>query len=169
MSTRGHHGLLLTGEEAPPSGHRYWRLYIDQNDGGSYCGFTEVEFRGSVGGSNLLTAQTADGTVSASSWVNGSNAAWKGADGDYSSSGWLSSTNDKNQWWQYDFGGDDHSGSPSANVAQIAITGSWNAPSSSPRDFRLQWSDDGSTWNTVLTKTGEVGWSGSGDTRIFNI
>lgn len=73
------------------------------------------------------------------------------------------------QWWKYDFGHAGHTGSPTADVKQILIRGSHNVPSGSPKDFQLQWSDNNSTWTTVLTVTGQTGWTGASDARTFNV
>lgn len=170
MSARGHHGLLF---DVPAGGtaHRYWRVNITANDGNtSFFGFTEIEMRGSLGGANLLSVQTVSGAASASREANLSNAAWRATDLS-NTSGWLGSIVGGviNDWWKYDFGHASHVGSPTADIRQILIRGSHNAPTGSPKDFTLQWSDNNSTWTTVLTVTGETGWTGASDARTFNV
>lgn len=46
--------------------------------------------------------------------------------------------------------------------------GSSTTNSASPRDFQLQWSDNGTSWTNALTVTGQTGWSG-GDVRTFAV
>lgn len=153
------------------SGHRYWRIWITAVDGNTqYSGFTEIEMRGSIGGANLLTVQTTGGAASSSSNINSSNAYWRATDLS-NTSGWLAADDPipNPEWWKYDFGNAGHTGSPTADVKQILIRGSYNVPTASPKDFQLQWSDDNSTWTTVLTVTGQTGWSGASDARTFNV
>lgn len=164
-------GMIQQGGSSSPTAHRYWRVLITANDGSTqYFGFTEIEMRGSIGGADLLVAQTAGGAASASSEFNASNAAWRATDNS-NTSGWLGNVAGGGLpgWWRYDFGNAGHTGSPTADVKQIEIRGSYNAPTASPKDFQLQWSDNNSTWNTVLTVTGQTGWTGASDARTFDV
>ena len=158
-----------------PTAHRYWRVRITANDGSAqYFGFTEIEMRGSIGGANLLTILNSgtgpSGPATANSEVNASNAAWRATDAS-TTSGWIGNVPGGGLpgWWKYDFGHAGHSGPSTASVRQIMIRGSHNAPTGSPRDFTLQWSDDNSAWTTVLTVTGETSWTGASDARTFNV
>lgn len=156
---------------AVATSHRYWRVVISAVDGSTgFAGFTEIELRGSVGGANLLVVQTIGGAASASRAVNSSNAAWRATDLS-NTSGWLADlpVTPFPQWWKYDFGNAAHTGSPTANVRQILIRGSYNVPTASPKDFVLQWSDDNTSWTTVMTVTGQTGWTGASDARTFNV
>lgn len=156
---------------AAASSHRYWRILITATDSSAvYAGFTEIELRGSVGGANLLSVQAGNGAALSSRDVNGSNAAWRAADGS-NTSGWLADLpmTPFPQWWRYDFGHALHVGSPTADVRQVLIRGSHNVPGASPEDFQLQWSDDNTTWTTVMTVTGQTGWTGASDARTFNV
>lgn len=164
--------LMMAGGSAPPSpsAHRYWRVLITANDGDAqYVGFTEIEMRGSIGGPNLLVPQSAvNRAATANNSVNSNNEAWRATDLSMSS-GWLGSATALPAWWKYDFGSPWHSGASSVEIKQIVIYGSWNAPSASPRDFQLQWSDDNTSWTTVLTVSGQTGWTGASDARTFNV
>ena len=156
---------------AASASHRYWRILISAVDGSTlYAGFTEIELRGSVGGANLLSVQTAVGAATGSRDVTLSNSAWRAADLS-NTSGWLCSLvpTPFPQWWKYDFGHASHIGSPTADVKQVVIKGSYNAPNASPKDFMLQWADDDITWTTVMTVTGQTGWTGASDVRTFNV
>jgi hypothetical protein len=159
------------GGAPPATSHRYWRIYITANDGNAtFFGATEFEMRGSVGGANLLSILTGAGPATASGETNASNAAWRASDNS-NTSGWLANVAGGGLpgWWKYDFGHAGHTGPSTADVKQILIRGSFNAPTGSPKDFQLQWSDNNSTWTTVLTVTGQTGWTGASDARTFNV
>lgn len=64
-------------------------------------------------------------------------------------------------WWQYDFGA-----SNEKTLRRIDIRARDAGPQNSPSDFTIQYSNDGSTWTTVLTVTGETGWTAS-QLRLF--
>lgn len=155
------------------SAHRYWRIYITANDGdSSYIGFSEIELRATVGGADQTLGQAFDGAASASSQINTDNHPRNAVDGSATTSGWLSSSATFPQWWKYDCGNAGHTGgggSSTIAVAQITIAGSWNVPGASPKDFTLQWSDNNADWTTVLTVTGQTGWTGGSDVRTFNV
>lgn len=160
--------VMMAGNPPAGSGHRYWRILISLPDGSSlYCGFTEIEFRESAGGPDAKSAQSGNGAASASSEVNTSNGAWMGSDGRLTH-GWLSNTASAS-WWSFDFGNASQVGIKVADVKQVAIRGSFNAPAASPRDFSVQWSDDGAAWTNALTVTGQTGWTGASDIRVFDI
>lgn len=49
--------------------------------------------------------------------------------------------------------------------------GSWNSasgPARAPKDWTLEGSNDGSSWTTLHTVTGETGWASAGEYRTFN-
>lgn len=144
--------------------HRYWRVLITAPDGSTlYCGMTELQLRGTAGGADMTVSGNAS-AVGASSTIGFGNDAFNAFDNNLST-GWLSATAGT-AWIQWDFV---NQGLGAQYVAQIAITGSYNAPNASPKDFQLQWSDDNVSFTTVLTVTGETGWTGSSDTRVFTV
>lgn len=160
--------MMMAGGGSAPSAHRYWRINVSANSGSTqYTGFTEIEFRGSVGGPDLIPVQSSNGPASASTRVNDSNAAWMAAD-NRMTHGWLSNTSAAS-WWRYDFGHPLNTGPTVANVRQVAIYGSYNAPNASPKDFTIEWSDDGVAWTVALAVTGQTGWTGASDVRVFDI
>lgn len=156
---------LIASYGAGATPHRYWRVLITQNDGdGSYCGMTELELRGTAGGADLTTPTNANIHSSASSTVNSENTAAE-AFNDHLASGWLSNT-PGSSWLRWDFVSQ---GLGPQVVAEVAIRGSWNVPAASPRNFQIQWSDNGTAWTTVRTVTGETGWTGASDLRVFTL
>lgn len=141
-----------------------WRVYIDANNGGLYCGFTELELMTSIGGS---TVTANDGRIFGSSFVNSDNHLFKAFDGDFTSTGWLSAAASSNEYLGFNF---TLFGGPPVAIVQFAITGSWNHAPGSPMDFRLQWSNDMTAWTDAHVVTGETGWgSGPPERRVFNV
>lgn len=160
--------VMMAGGSPAAAGHRYWRIHITAPDGSTqYCGFTEIELRGTAGGSDLKSVQSNNGACIASSEVNSSNGAWMGSDGRLTH-GWLSNTAGAS-WWRFDFGHALQVGVKVADVRQVAIRGSFNAPAASPRDFKIQYSDDGAAWTDALVVAGQTGWTGATDIRLFDI
>lgn len=135
---------------APAAGygsHRYWRISISQNSGASgVTGLSELEFRGSVGGSDLTGSGTAlsggsgtdnVGSEAAKAFDNNTGTTW-------------TRTSATNTWVGYDFG-------VAVTVAEIAITAETTSLTRSPQAFTLDWSDDGSSWTVADTFT-VYGW-----------
>lgn len=137
--------------------HRYWRVYITANNGSvDYTYLTELEFRDSPGGSD----QAVGGTGIASSVFDSNDREEKPYDGS-DTSVWMTAQGQvQPSWVGYDFGA-------GVNVSEIAVTAyidSYN--DRMPKDFDVQYSDDGSSWTTAWSVTGETGW-GTTETRVF--
>jgi hypothetical protein len=141
------------------SAHRYWRVYITANTGSSsFLDVRELEFRASIGGADqtgsgagTAICSTADPSFPASSAFDNSN-----------STTWFTNigTNHLPQWIGWDFGAGN-----SKDIVEFSLTcWAWNE---NPRDFLFQYSDDNSTWTTLYTIQGEMGWSAS-ETRVYN-
>lgn len=162
----GHGGMLLQPAAGGGGGGlsaRYWRINISANDGSpSYFGLSELELRESIGGADATVAAEAHLRAYPSSIINGGNAGSLAFD-DSAGTGWLSATAVPS-WLKWDFGAGN-----AKTIRQISITGSWNVPSASPKDFTLEGSNDDSSWTTVLTVTGQTAWTGSTDVRTFNV
>jgi hypothetical protein len=158
-------GLVRPAVTSGGTPRNAWRIYIDANDGaGTYCGMTELEMMTSVGGSDV-TAN--DGRIFRSSAVNSENESYQAFDGNFTGTGWLSSGGTSNEFLGFHF---TLFGAPPVAIVQFAITASWNVPTGSPRDFRLQWSNDMSSWTDARVVTGETGWgSGPPERRVFNV
>lgn len=114
----------------PPVASRYWRLVMW---GSGYANLSEVELRASVGGPNLCGAGTATASTSEQN-------APLVVDGNPATS-WSHQGNSDSfpVWWQYDFGA-----GAAHLIREIKITGGVGT-------FRIEQSQDGSTWTTVAT------------------
>lgn len=129
---------VVTGPTASP--HRYWRIWIGTNSdnaGGLVTGASEIELRESVGGADA----TGSGTASSDSDFAGFSAAGAFAN-DTETTGWASASSAYPHWIAYDFG----SGVTKAIVevgiyARTAVGGIQG-----PGAFKIQSSDDGTTW-----------------------
>lgn len=141
------------------SAHRYWRLLITAADGTSgYMGVSELEFLNSDGEPfNIPTSATS--AMFGSGQLNSGNAIAFAFDRLYQN-GWLSATDASPQHVGFDFEGTGASPSAPVEVRGVRIWGSWNIPNASPKDFAVQWSDDGTNWTTHFSVTGATGWAG---------
>lgn len=149
MSTRA---LFAGATAVGGASYRYWRLYITALDsGGSQAGISEVELRATVGGSDLTTSST---PVTANTYVdNGEEGAYPGSatvDGYTGAYGtWLTPSGwPPPHWVRYDLG-------IITKVSEIAIY-----PYVSPRDFKVQGSNDDATWTDVKSFSGVAAWTG---------
>jgi hypothetical protein len=134
--------------------HRYWRLYIDDSNYGGYVNLMELELRTSIGGSSVATGGTASASSTGFGW-SASNA-FDGLTNTFGT-GWHSNTNNlptTAEWLQYDFGaGNDK------DIAEFAIWARTSQVDFFPKDFRLQWSDNGSTYTDVWRAKGVTSWN----------
>lgn len=153
--------------EAPVlTGRIGWRIYITASDdpGASYKGATEIEF---LGAGDVLLTNTAEAALKSfsSSEVNQWNVARYAFDGT-NDNGWLSYDNSQDEYvgWMFTDPGD-----TDIAVLKVAIRGSWNHPGASPKDFSIQYTIDGGTWITAMTVSGQTGWTGASDRRVFTL
>jgi hypothetical protein len=150
-----------------PGAHRYWRLLINANDGNaSYMGVTQLVLRDRQG---VIVSgwDGSDAAVSASSEINEPNKASNAFNGLFSSNAWLSATAGSAQWVKNDFGAATSAGAP-VEIKDFDIYAVGTVPDASPKDFKLQWSDNNSTWTDALTVTGETGWTAN-EQRTFTV
>lgn len=139
----------------PP--YRYWRIYITLlNSGGANVGLEEIELRGTVGGADLTTGVT---PVLASSFLDdGAGSSYPPSatvDGyvDSPFSLWYSATGAGfPHWARYDL-------ATAQAVAQVAIK-PYPSAASTPRDFKIQGSNDGTSFTDVKAFTGVASWTG---------
>ena len=129
--------------------HRYWRLYVTAVDGSTeYASVGEFAlFSESIGGTNLAVGKTA---TQSGNQVIGSAA--NAIDGD---GGTEAGSSFPLPWWlAVDLG----SGG-AADIKRFEISAQRVVPNRSPKDFKIQWSDDGTTWTDQATFTGQTGWT----------
>ncbi len=124
---------------------RYWRINVTLNNGSaSNWSLTEVVFRTVPGGPQVATG----GTASASTTLGGYPAS-NAFDGNLSN---LYVATQSTGWLQYDFGA-----SNLVAIAEIAIVSRFDGfQTDSPRDFQVQYSDNGSSWTTAWSVTGQT-------------
>lgn len=160
---------ILSGSGGPGVGaHRYWKLNITANDGSAlYMGLTELQLF-DTSGVNRTAGSSGTLWVSSSGEINASNQHVNAVDGNLVDSGWLSAVAASPQFISFDT---QLAGAPVPvgpyEVSKIRIYGSHNVPSASPRDFQLQWSDNGTDWTTVLSVTGQSGWAANEMREFF--
>lgn len=148
-------------EPVPPTAgvpHRYWRVYVTANNSNGttgYAGFLELEMREALGGADQCTG----GTASASG-VDAGNVAANAFDNDTATRWYSSGT--LPSWIRYDFGAGNEK-----NIIEFAAK-SPGVQQYTPRDFQLQFSDDGSTWGTLITVKGETNWLGTATFTVWS-
>lgn len=140
---------------------RYWRVRITKTRTADafFANLAEIQLRATVSGAD----QTGSGTASSSSNHDASTNAAKAFD-DNASTFWSSAGGGVSpQWIQYDFG-------TSTEVKELYLQAGNSAARAdrAPEDFSVQYSDDGSTWTTLDTFTGEAAWS-SGESRTYTL
>lgn len=136
--------------------HRYWRINFTGSVGGASLTLFDVEFRTTFGGSDVTDG--AGGTASASA-----SSAGTGPANLFDSSPtnrWARSST--SAWIQYDFG--------AANTKDIIeFTMACGADvTQAPKDFTLQYSDDGTAFTTVGTFANIINWQ-PGQRRTFQL
>ena len=134
--------------------HRYWRIYVDAPDSGSYTAIQELELRAIFGGADLTGI--GEGTASASSSFagGGGTAAFDGNLTDLSTGCWVSGAATSPQWIAWAF-------SVPKSVLEVAILPQARSDLANrgPRNFRIQFSDDGVGWTDSKVYTGITGWT----------
>lgn len=139
-------------------GHRYWRLYITANSGGSaYTALRDLELID--GGYDLTTGLVAN--IDNSSTNSGGNGPSKHAFDDNDSLSWVTDSGVMPVWIGLDF-------KIPANVTSFAMVPQTGSPERTPKDFSIQWSDDGSSWTTANSYTGETSWANF-ERRVFTV
>lgn len=157
--------VALAHEAAPPlSEHLYWRIYVDQNnDDPDYTVMCGVEMR-DAGGVNQIGAgaATASSVNSADTPAAEAFAPWTGNDAVINNYWSTISGQPKPSWVAYQFP------TPVA-VHAFTITGVREFDRM-PRNFRLQYSDDGVAWQDQASFFNQTNWLIDGtDTRTFAV
>lgn len=137
--------------------HKFWRLWIERNFGSSAMAIGEIEMRATAGGVD----QCVGGVATASSSLNASFTPDKAFANDGGTTFWVASTA-KDEWIAYAF-------TTPVSVREIAMTSRGDGfVTDAPRDFVVQWSDDGLVWNDAWGDiTIPTAWT-AGQTRLFN-
>lgn len=151
-------------QEPAQSGHRYWRVFDLDGQNTGYFAIAELEMMEEAGGSNLTsTAFTIEGgersgfeAVNAFDGIVAGNNAW-GYDRTSSPEGF-------EPWVGQDFGDGN-----AKEIVEIAISARDDVfANQTPKDFDVQYSDDGTNWVTALSVVGEPNW-GQAERRTFSI
>lgn len=137
--------------------HRYWRVNCTASSDGVFA-VAEFQLRTSAGGSNVIGGGTASASNSYTTYVPS-----QAIDG-LLSTYWTSYPNTAPQWWMYDFGV-----SNPQDIVEITIT---SRPDTNFGEagtaLQLQYSDNNSTWTTLLSWS-SITWSLlSQSTLVFN-
>lgn len=155
--------MVAAATGAPAASYRYWRIFILNNNGDvNYISLNEIELRGSVGGADLTSTTT---PVAASTFYDGTYDPRYTVDNSLGATPtWVSASFAvANQWLRYDLG------TPTA-LAQVAMC--FNepaAPGRSPKDLRIEGSNDGTSFTTVKTFLGNTSWTNGGVFKVFDL
>lgn len=138
--------------------HRYWRVYINALVSASDTGIAAVYLS-----TSSVVQAASGGTASADSVYDVSYAASKAFDADPQTI-WATGSGTFPHWIKYDFG----SGNDKDIVAfGITARNDSFATTQSPKDFKLQYSDDDSSWTDAgITVTSETTWVAA-QTRFY--
>lgn len=145
------------GGGGPAGAHRYWQVVVNDNNSGSHtiAGLVELQFHV---GTNGFGADAAEGgTASADTDAGAGFEAANGFDDAYldaSGNAWTSGSGGFPHYLRYDFGSD----TEVLGVSIVARAVNSSSIESAPRDFDVQYSDDGSSWTTAWSETG-VTWT----------
>lgn len=138
--------------------HAYWRLNISANNGSpNNVTIAEMQYRTSVGGSNVATGGTASATNNLSGYAPS-----QAFDGN-ASTFWVSNTG-PTVYLAYHF---------TSSVAIVEYTMAARNDNTAyltdtPKSWTLDFSDDGANWTTLATVAGQTGW-GLGEVRAFDV
>lgn len=134
--------------------YRWWRVYITEANSEGYGSICELEFLDGNG----VRYSLAGGTPVASSEFNASHSAAYAFDGlvnnDAGGNVWAPSNSTPPSWLGYQ-----HANAVDVRAIRITARRTENA-TQSPKTFAIQCSDDGSTWTTVWSESGQTGWTG---------
>lgn len=147
---------VMGGAPGGGGGHRYWRINMTANGGGSVAALLEMQFHTEANGFGLDSLE--GGTESASSSFGSGHDPTGAIDDNLfdtsPNNSWASTASSFPHWWKYDYGAGNEC--DVCGVGIIARAGS-NA-NQVPTAFDIQWSDDNSAWTTKWSETG-LSWS----------
>lgn len=146
------------GPDPGADAHKYWRLWVSETSSRDsyFVAANTLELRSVVGGPSVAVG----GTASQSSAYPGQEAA-NLFDGDDDTAWTSAHTAVGPQWAQYEF-------ASAVEIVQMRmVAGDTSARRArAPKDFKLQYSDDGSTWADAVSYSDEAAWSAT-ESRIF--
>jgi len=151
--------LMGGGGGGAPTGHRYWRIYITDNDTAGHTVAAVVEIQFHSGTTGYGADQTGSGTASVDSNAGLGQVASNAVDDellDANANIWASTNTAFPHWWKYDFGSGNN-----VDVVGVSIIARGDGPDGvggtvnnmAPRDFDVQYSDNDSTWTTRWSET----------------
>lgn len=145
------------GSSAPTSAHGahfYWRLNVSETSAGLNISIAELGFLDGEGGTNQAT----DGVASTSGNHGSGESGDQAFDGN-AATYWNCDDSSGAGWISYYFGN-------AVEVGAVSIQARADSPDDAPRDFTVQYSDDGVTWEDAWTVSGQVSWT-AGEVREF--
>lgn len=129
--------------------HRYWRVYSMVSTDGTYTQFAEMEFRATAAGADTTApAGTALGTAAPQA---GTPAAAFANDGSTTILQYAALTD---VWCGYDYGA---ASGGWQDIVEVAMMGAIGNIARTPQEFRVEYSDDATTWVTAWTVSTPVG------------
>lgn len=135
--------------------HAYWRIYISEVQYGTTVNATEVQFRTAYGTSSVPSG----GTPLSSTYYSGEGP--EKAFDDDTGTVWTSNAAAP-QYIGYQF-------ASAIDVVEVSIASRTSWADRSPKNFSVDYSDDGSTWTEYVVVTGEPTWSSTTETRVYSI
>lgn len=140
--------------------HAYWRVYATANGGGAYIQLRQIQFRPTAGAANPASGGTVLYGTQLDAGVPYYAASNAFDNGSLTAVALWSSTAGTTDWVGY------HYATPIAvsEVAMMCYVNYFTGPSCAPKDFVVQYSDNGITWTAVSSFTGVTSWSTSDTT-----
>lgn len=136
------------------SGYLFGRLLISAGVDATQCAIGELEFRDTVSGTDRSVA-----TMAMWSHQAGGNPAINAFDNNASSGGWFGTNG-----FPYYIGCQFYQ---RYAIAEVSIVPYPAFQAYAPKDFKVQGSNDGSTWVDLMTVTNQTGWSAAPTARLF--
>lgn len=151
---------------APVVGHRYWRLNMTAGNGATYADVSMLRLKTVAGGAQAATG----GVATAKNYQNGFEAinafTPNNAATPDNTNFWSSYPSNFPQWLQYAMASRSILAVVEYDVEFDVI---YNEPKgAAPKNWTLQYSDNGSTWTTADTRINQTSWT-NGDTRTFTV
>jgi hypothetical protein len=136
------------------AGHRYWRVYVDANNNGS-VGFiliADIQFR-----------------IARHSHIRPTGTVISGGAGSNDTSPTFAFDGNSGTYWERNVGAGAYIGldfGGNQDIIEVTLQAPPGSTQYMAKDFKVEYSDDNSSWTTALTKTGETSWSNS-ETRAY--